>query len=121
MPLNLLSAWFVLDRFVLPFGFKFQRVGKGINYSCPYIINVQSSLEESGLCYHASLGEVGHNRISYATRIHNALKKRIFVLPREKVYVAIWIGSRHKDLYNGMTLAQSLHKMCQSIRKDVNN
>ena len=85
------------------------------------MIRVQSSLEESGLCYHASLGDVGHNRISYSTIIHIALKKRIFVLPREKVYDAVWIRSRHKDLYNGKTLAQSLHKMCQSIRKDVNN
>ena len=85
------------------------------------MIRVQSSLEESGLCYHASLGEVGHNRISYSTRIHIALKNDFLYYPVKKVYVAIWIGSRHKDLYNGKTLAQSLHKMCQSIRKDVNN
>ena len=48
-------------------------------------------------------------------------KNAFLYYPVKKVYVAIWIGSRHKDLYNGMTLAQSLHKMCQSIRKDVNN
>ena len=73
--------------------------------------------------HRAALGQVGHNRISIQRnfRLEEPRGNAFLYYPGKKVYVAIWIGSRHKDLYNGVQLTQSLHNVYKNTHKDVHN